>query len=185
MKRINYKFLLTEGIPELTSIGLIPFIILAFCSGWIHGTINTIFSVIVLVLCTSSAIYGEYMTVKDRVSKTLFGIFCLSSTIMIVSMSLLYSTGSRSIETLLCLAAALYQAVAVGYVYCVAWNEADKAKQKQKIKAACRNIQKQLVVAFVFTTALLICIYLWGSEMADFFGTSRLESWQIALHRLF
>lgn len=185
MKRINYKFLLTEGIPELTTIGLIPFIILAFCSGWIHGTINTIFSIIVLVLCTSSAIYREHMTAKDKVSKTLFGIFCLSFTIMIVSMSLLYSTGNRSIETLLWFVVALYQAVAVGYVYCIAWNEADKAKQKQKVKAACRNILKQLAAAFVAAAALLLCTYMWGSEMADIFGMSRLESWQIALHRLF
>lgn len=119
MKKININHLATEGVPTIATLLLPFFILIAFAHGWIHGALNTIFAAAIGMPCLWALGYQEWQAVKGRVSKALFGAYCISycvtaaGLIYVLSPAVTFSTEA----SLLCIGALMGQQVIVGYLY--------------------------------------------------------------------
>lgn len=65
----------TQGIPWLCNLLVPVFLLLAFNMGWIHGAIGMIFSIMLFCISSWALVYGEYLDVKEKMSKGLFAFF--------------------------------------------------------------------------------------------------------------
>ena len=93
--RLNTRFLVNEGIPEIMTLGVALYIVCVFVNDWIHGVISTIFSAIVFGLSAWSVCSREYSEVKGKVSKLHFTVFELSFLAMMLGFAKLYAMSEQ------------------------------------------------------------------------------------------
>lgn len=129
--RLNTKFLATEGIPELLTIGMIPFTMLAYFCGWCHGSVETISCAVVFVLCTWVAGCRKLHEVKNNISRLHFGVFGLSFLFMMaVGVKLYAMTDTASSSRLFILAVAMAPCLLIGVGYNNTIRKAEEYEEK-------------------------------------------------------
>lgn len=186
--RLNTRFLATEGIPEIMTIGMIPFMMLAYFCGWVHGGIDTTFCVVVCFLCVWSAGYKEWQSVKEKISRLHFGIFGLSYlTVMACGTKLYAMTDMSEMHKLFVLAIVMVPCVMIAVNYLNTIRMAEKIEEKdRKHRIAVAGYKALWAVAGLLLaySACFWLVYYCGEALTSYFGISRFESWQVALHNM-
>lgn len=85
--RLNTRFLVTEAVPLLLAVE----VMLWYFCGWMREGAETTLCAVVFLLCTWSAVYGEWKLVRGKISKLRFGIFCASFLFMLAVMTKLFA----------------------------------------------------------------------------------------------
>lgn len=183
--KVNTRFLATEGIPQLLTIGMIPFMMLALFSGWTHG-IDTALCAITCLLCIWSMGYSEWLEVKEKISKLHFGIFGVSYLTVMACCTKLYAmTDVSETQKLFILAVIMIPCVIIAAGYVKAYHRAEKFEENDRERRIAMAGYKALWTVALFLlvyAAFFWIVYFWGSSLADLFGIERLESWQAAMN---
>lgn len=186
--RLNTRFLATEGIPQLLTVGMIPFTMLVFFSGWLRGGVETTICVAVFLLCTWSVGYGEWKLVRDKISKLHFGIFCVSFLfVLALALKLFAMTEVSSSHKIFALSMAILPClvIAAGYNATIRRSETFAEENKEYCIAQAGYKALRVVATFIlWYFAFFLVVYYWGNDISACLGQPRLESWQMAMHRL-
>lgn len=183
--RLNTKFLAEEGIPEIMTVCIIPTTMLAYFCGWCHGGVETSLCAVVFLLCAWSAGYREWQEVKEKVSRLLFGVFCLSFLAVMVCGAKLYAmTDIRDVNRLLVLALVMLPSILIAHKYNNTIRKAEKFEKDREHRMAVQEYYPLWAVA-AFLLAYSACfyaIYYFGDSLSEFFSLPRLSAWQAAIH---
>lgn len=186
--KINTKFLATEGIPEILTVGMIPFTMLALFCGWAKGSIELTLCTIVLLLCIWSVGYSEWLEVKGKISRLHFGIFGLSYLTVIALGGKLYAmTETASTHKLFILAIVMAPCIMIAVRYNNAIDKAEKLEEKDREAHIAAEGYEALWTVAILLLVYSFCfwaVYCWGDALSVFTGYPRLESWQAAMHSL-
>lgn len=186
--RLNTKFLATEGVPELLTVGMIPFTMLAYFCDWVHGGVETTMCAGVCLLCIWSTCYREYQNVQDRISKLHFAVFCAAFLSVFAIVTKLYAmTEATSTQKLFFVAIAVVPCLIVCASYNNAVHKAEKCEEKDKERRKTLAGYKALWTVAIFLLAYSACfwaVYFWGDTLGDLLGMSRLSVWQVAMHNI-
>lgn len=189
MKKINTRFIAEEAVPELLTIGMIPFCMLAYFCEWVHGVIDTALCAVVFLLCVWSTGYREWEEVKNKISKLHYGIFAFCFLFMIALGTKLYSmTEIVSSSKLLILTIAIVSCLLIGVGYNKTICRAEKYEEKDRehrIAMAGYHALWTVAIFILVYSAFFWAIYYFGDALSDFIGVSRLATWQTAMHNMF
>lgn len=186
--RLNTRFIAEEAVPELLTIGMIPFTLLACFCEFVHGFIDTTLCAIVFLLCSWSAGYREWQSVKKKVSKLHFWIFALSFlTVMACGTKLYAMTDMSEMHRLLVLALVMLPCILIAVKYNNAIHTVEKYEEndrEQRIALAGYKALWTVVSVLLAYSACFWAVYYWGDVLSNLVGVARLESWQMAMHNM-
>lgn len=186
--RVNTKFLATEGIPELITVGMIPFTLLAYFNEWVHGPIETALCAVVFLLCTWSLGYSEWLEVRSKISRLHFCVFCMSFLAVMACGAKLYAMSNTSqMQSLFTLAIVIVPSIMIGVGYNNAIRKAEVYEEKNREHHIAVAGYKALWTVAIFLIAYSVCflaIFYFGDALSNLFGISRFETWQVAMHNI-
>lgn len=186
--KLNTKFLATEGIPQLLTVGIVPATSLAYFCGWVNGVVDTTFCAVVFMLSVFSIGYSEWELVKGKISKLHFGLFGVAFLCLSTLGSKLYAmTEATSTQKLFVLAVVMLPCLMVYANYNNSVHKAEKYEEKDRERCMALAGYKALWSVTIFLLAYSACfraVYYFGDALSDFLGTSRLAAWQTAMHNM-
>lgn len=164
--QLNEMKKITEGIPQLLTVTMIPFTMLVYFSGWLRGVIETTICAVVFLLCTLSVGYGEWKLVHGKISKLYFGLFCGSFLfILALAMKMYAMTGVSSNLKVFALSMAVVPCLMIVAGYNATIRRAEKWNEKCNERHIAQSGYKALwavAIALLGYSAFFFVVYYWG-----------------------
>lgn len=186
--RFNIRFLATEGVPEIVTVGMIPFTMLALFCGWVHGGFEITLCAIVFMLCTWSTCYREYQEVQDRISKLHFGLFCISFLFTMALGAKLYAmTDTTSTRKLMAMMIFMMPCLMINVGYNSAIRRAEQFEDIDRERRIALAGYKALLTVAIIVLSYSVCfmtVYYWGDTLSALFGFTKIELWQMTFHNM-